>query len=334
MADRLEAVARGLKRVRDEHGAQSIGALATAHSTLEELYLLQKLMRELGSGNVDFRLRRSDFAGDAEVTAVPWLGMKIAEVGSLDRVLVVGSQLRKDHPLLASRLRKSARTGAQISTLHCLDDDQLIKLYDKLIVSPAAMAGALAQIVKAAAVLKQVAVPDAAQALSDHSSSMPEAARIAASLASGQHAGVLLGNLAQHHPQAATLHRLGYELAQLTGAKLGFLGEAANSVGGYIAGAVPFGAIAGLNARDMLAQPRRAYLLLHAEVELDCHNSQQALAAMRAAEFVVCLSAFRHRALDYADVLLPVSAILGDVGLLHQHRGAIAEFRGGSQTVG
>src|SRR6185295_8631302 len=124
----LEEVARGLERTRTRHGAAAIGALGTAHSTLEELYLLQKFTRGLGSGNVDFRLRKSDFAGDGEGNAIPWLGMKIADIGTLDRVLVVGSQLRKDHPLLASRLRKSAKKGTQVSSLNCLDDDLLIPL--------------------------------------------------------------------------------------------------------------------------------------------------------------------------------------------------------------
>ena len=107
----LEEVVRGLKRVREAHGAQAIGALATPHSTLEELYLLGRLMRGIGSGNVDFRLRQSDFAADAQPAGIPWLGMSIAELSGLDRVLVVGSHLRKDHPLIAARLRQAARKG-------------------------------------------------------------------------------------------------------------------------------------------------------------------------------------------------------------------------------
>ncbi|HWI13654.1 MAG TPA: NADH-quinone oxidoreductase subunit NuoG, partial [Burkholderiales bacterium] len=103
----LDFVAAGLKRVREQHGPQAIGALATPHQTIEELYLLQKLMRGLGSGNIDFRVRQSDFSADGKLAGVPWLGMKIPEVGQNDRVVVIGSTLRKDHPLLAHRLRQA-----------------------------------------------------------------------------------------------------------------------------------------------------------------------------------------------------------------------------------
>ena len=83
------------------------------HSTLEELHLAQKLMRGLGSDNIDFRLRQSDFCDDRRrpPAAAPWLGMSIAEFGALDRVLVVGSFLRNDHPLLAHRLRQVGQEG-------------------------------------------------------------------------------------------------------------------------------------------------------------------------------------------------------------------------------
>ena len=328
----LEEVVRGLKRIREAHGAQAIGALATPHSTLEELYLLGRLMRGVGSGNVDFRLRQSDFAADAQPAAAPWLGMSIAELNGLDRVLVVGSQLRKDHPLIAARLRQAARKGMQMSLLHCLDDELLIKLHQTLIVAPAALPAALAQVVRAAAELKQTEASPVARALAGTVS--PAAKRIAESLASGRTGAVLLGNLAQHHGRATLLHRLAHELAQLTGARQGFLGEAANSVGGYLAGAVPSGESAGLNVREMLAQPRRAYVLLNVEPELDCHNPRQALAAMRTAEFVVAMSSFRHRALDYAHVLLPIAPFTETAGSFVSTEGRLQSFVGVVRPLG
>jgi NADH-quinone oxidoreductase subunit G len=330
----LEHVARGLKAVRDKHGSQSIGALATPHSTLEELYLLQKLMRAMGSGNVDFRLRQGDFLLDGKMAGAPWLGMNVAEMAQLDRVLVLGSQLRKDHPLLAQRLRQAAKRGVQVSLLHALDDEQLIKLYEKLIVAPAQMANALAQVLKAAGQLKPVPLePDLSQALSAVSVS-PQAQRMAESLASGSNAAVLLGNLAQHHPQASVLHRLGLALAQACGAKFGFLGEAANSVGGYVAGAVPFGTPPGLNAAQMVAQPLHAYLLLNAEVDLDVHEPHRAMAAMRGADFVVALSAFRHRAVEYADALLPIAPFTETAGSFINTEGRLQAFNGVVRPLG
>jgi NADH-quinone oxidoreductase subunit G len=161
-----------------------------------------------------------------------------------------------------------------------------------------------------------------------------EAQRIAQSLVSGERAAVLLGNMAQHHAHSSDLHRLGLALAQICGARFGFLGEAANSVGGYIAGALPFGALPGLNAGQMLAQPLRAYLLLNAEADLDTHNPRRALAAMRGADFVVALSAFRHRAIDYADALLPVAPFTETAGSFVNSEGRLQSFNGVVRPLG
>ncbi|HTS51808.1 MAG TPA: NADH-quinone oxidoreductase subunit NuoG [Burkholderiales bacterium] len=330
----LEHVARGLRAVRDKHGAQAIGALATPYSTLEELYLLQKLMRGMGSGNVDFRLRQSDFSLDGRMAGAPWLGLEIADVGRLDRVLVVGSQLRKDHPLLAQRLRQAAKKGAQVSVIHALDDDQLIKLHQKLVVPPVEMANALGQVLKAARQLGAAQLVDDIGAALDSVSVSPAAQRIAESLMSGGPRAVLLGNMAQHHPQGSILHQLGLALAESCGAKFGFLGEAANSVGGYIAGAVPFGTPAGLNAAQMLAHPLEAYLLLNAEAELDTQDPQRAMAAMRGAGFVVALSAFRHRASEYADALLPVAPFTETAGCFINTAGRLQAFNGVVRPLG
>jgi NADH-quinone oxidoreductase subunit G len=335
----LETVAVGLRRVLQDHGAQQVGALASPHSTFEELFLLGRLLRGLGSGNVDFRLRQSDFSADAEqigsvAGSAPWLGMSITELSALKRALLVGSQLRKDHPLIAARLRQAVRRGARVSSVHCLDDDWLLPLHGKLIVPPVELPLALAQVLRALLDLK--GVPSGAELRALVAAEVPtaEARAIAESLAEGGDSAVLLGNLAQHHPQAALLQWLGLEIARHAGARFGFLGEAANSVGGYLAGAVPFLAPAGLNARAMLAQPRRAYLLLHAEPELDCHDPHQALAAMRAAEFVVAFSPFLHRAAEYAHVLLPIAPFTETAGSFVNTEGRVQSFAGVVRPLG
>jgi NADH-quinone oxidoreductase subunit G len=305
----LEFVVSGLQRVREQHGDSAIATLASPHSTLEELHLAQKLTRGMGSDNVDFRLRQSDFtsrpAAAGEMARVPWLGMSIADFGALDRVLVVGSFLRKDHPLLAQRLRQSAKHGAQVSVLHSAADELLITLAHQRVVAPSRLPRALAEIVAAAAATASRPVPAPLAGVEPSDA----AKAIAASLAGGTARGVFLGNFAQQHPQAAQLHALAQSLAELTGARLGFLTEAANSVGGHLAFALP--GPRGLNAAEMLgsgdgAAPK-AILLLHAEPELDTADPARARAALAAAEFVVALSPFKHGALDYADVLLPVA---------------------------
>ena len=276
-----------------------------------------KLAAGLGNASVDFRLRQTDFAADAKV--VPWLGMAVADVSALDRVLVVGSTLRKDHPLLANRLRQAAKKDLQVNVINPSDDDLLMRVANKMVSAPSQLAHALAQVVKAAAQLKNAQVPAPVSAI-DVSDA---AKRIAESLIGGKNAAVLLGNFAQHHPAATQLHALAQALADLTGAKLGFLGEAANSVGGYIAGAA-----AGMNAAEMIAKPRKAYVLLGAEPEFDCNDGAAAIAAMKSAQFVVAMSPYQHGALDYAHALLPVSPFTETSGTFVNTEGRAQSFRG------
>ena len=302
----LEYVARGLKDISSSHGASAIGALATPHSTLEELHLLQKLMRGIGSENIDFRLRRSDFR---EAPKLPWLGMKISEIASLDRVLVVGSMLNQDHPLIANRIRQAAKSGLEVNTVNPTSDNFRIKVANRAVVSPSEMAGTLEAILNALS-----------------GKGKGEARDIAQSLKSGKSVAILLGNLAEQHPEAARLHYLASRIAEKLGAKFGFLGEAANSVGGHLVKAIP--GQGGMNAAEMIENPRKGYLLWNAEVELDMANSGAALAAMERAEMVVAFSPFRHRAYEYADVMLPIAPFTETSGTFVNTEGRVQSFRG------
>ena len=307
--DALEYVARGLKDIASSFGAGEIGALATPHSTLEELYLLQKLMRGLGSNNVDFRLRRSDFRG--KPAGVPWLGMNIAQIPELDRVLVVGSLLRNDHPLIANRLRQGAKHAMEVNFVNPTSDDFRIKAKNRAVVSPGDMTGMLEAIL---------------HALSNPAKASIEAGKIAQSLASGKNVAIFLGNLAEQHPDAARLHYLASQIAVRLGAKLGFLGEAANSVGGYLAHAVP--GVNGMNAKEMVEHARKAYLLWNTEVELDLHDPKVALEAMEKADMVVAFSAYGHKAYEYADVLLPIAPFTETSGTFVNTEGRVQGFKG------
>jgi NADH-quinone oxidoreductase subunit G len=320
----LEYVAHGLADIQGQHGAEAIGMLATPHSTLEELYLLQKLARGLGCGNIDHRLRQSDFSADGVQRGAPWLGQSIESLAQSDALLVIGSTLRKDHPLLAHRLRQAVKDGAKLNLINPVDDDLLCRVAHKAIVAPSAMVSTLAQVLKAATQEKNlelgVAFRDALAEVTPNAA----AQAMAQSLVAGQRISIVLGNIAQHHPQAATLHSLGLELARVLGASFGFLGEAANSVGAYIAGAWPQGA--GMNAAQMLAAPRHAYVLLNVEAELDSYDAQQALSAMMSAQMVVALSAFKHLAADYADVMLPIAPFTETSGTFINTEGRVQSF--------
>ena len=299
----LELAGRRLGEIRNAAGGDAIGTLVSPHATLEEMSLAQKLARGLGSDNVDFRLRRADFAADSQRAGIPWLGMNIADIGALDRVLVVGSFLRKDHPLIASRLRQVTKRGVQLNILHSTDDDLLMNVTTKSIVAPNELPSALARIVKAVAEAKGAAVPQSVSAVT-----VDDASRaMAASLASGKAAAVLLGNFAEQHPQASVLQALGQQLSGLLAGEFGFLGEAANSVGGYVANCVPSGK--GLNAGAMLGldgtAARKAYILVGVEPGLDSNDPVRARSVLAAADFVVALTPFRSAVTDHADLLLP-----------------------------
>ncbi|MEY3790173.1 MAG: dehydrogenase chain [Pseudomonadota bacterium] len=320
----LEYVAHGLRNIRHEHSSDSIAALATPYSTLEELSLLQKMVRGLGSENVDFRLRQSDVVGDRSFT--PWLGMSIDAFSHLKRVFVIGSFLRKDHPLLAAKLRTAVRRGAQVSLLHATDDDLLMPLANKLIAAPSDWVALLGEVAVAVAQSKQIDAPAELAQLQPS----PTAKQIAAGLLSGEPRAIVLGNAAAQHPQASQLHALAQWIATNTNAQFGYLTEAANTVGGYLAKALP----ANRNlAVAQFTQAKKAYLLLNVEPELDCANPQLARSALDKAEMVVVMSPYRH-GMDYADVLLPIAPFSETSGTFVNAEGRAQGFNGTVKPLG
>ena len=322
----LDYVSHALKDIIGKHGGESIAALGMPQSTLEELYLLQKITTGMGSGSVDFRPRRRDFSTDGKRSGSPWLGMPLAEIPNLDSVLVVGSFLRKDHPLFAQRLRQLAKKNGQVSQISLVADDSLIALHQQWVVSPAEMAGALASLVNIASQKNGHDLPNGTTA-----DACPAASAIVDSLISGERKAIFLGNAAEQNENAGQLHWLASELARLTGAIVGFIGEAANSVGGYVVNALP----TALNAYEMFAQPRKAYILLGVEPELDCHNPQMAVSALKQADLVVMLSPFKTgQCLDYADVLLPMAPFSETSGTFINAEGRIQSFSGVTRPLG
>jgi len=315
----LGYVADGLKRVKAEFGTDGIGALATPHSTVEELHLLAKLVRGLGSANVDFRTRHADFTHTAASGSARWLGTSIASLSTLQSAFVVGSFLRKDHPLLAQRLRQAARKGARIHRLHALDDDWQMPLGDSLITGPSAWLQALASVAAAVAMEKGVAAP--LQATPDAA-----ATAIARSLLGAERKALLLGNAAAQHPRAGELLALAQWIAERTGATIGYLGEAANSVGAQLVGALP--GAGGLNAAQMLSQPMKALLLLNVEPELDAANPVAARAALQRSGLVVALTSFKDAAVENADVLLPIAPFTETAGSFVNAEGRLQSFTG------
>ncbi|RQU50919.1 NADH-quinone oxidoreductase subunit G [Burkholderia cenocepacia] len=321
----LEYVAKGLKGIAADHGANALAMLASAHSTAEELFLVKQLANELKTPNVDFRLRQQDFS--APVQGAPWLGMPIADLSNVDAAFVVGSFLRRDHPLFASRLRQAAKNGAKLHFLHATGDDSLIPTAQRIVAAPSAWLDELAGIAAAVAQLRGVALPDALAGVTASAA----AQAVAQSLANGERRAVLLGNVAVRHPQFAQLHAVAQWIADNIGATFGFLTEAANTVGAHVVGALP--GEGGLNAREAFTQPRKGYVLLNVEPEFDTVDPAQALAALNQAEMVVVMSPFKH-GLDYADVLLPVAPFTETAGTFVNAEGTVQSFNGVVRPLG
>ncbi len=322
----LSFVANGLKRVVEVEGPQALGALASPLSTNEELYLLGRIVRALGSENIDTRLRRSDTAPQQ---VVPSLGLSLAEVGQLQAAFVVGSFLRKDHPLLAARLRRAARAGTQVSVLHASRDDALMPLRAALAAAPASWVAELAGVAAAVADAAGVQRPPVLAALQPSQG----ARDVAASLVGKQRAVVWLGNAAAQHPQASTLESLARWIAQTAGVRFGYTVEGGNTVGAHLVGAVPRGA--GQGAAQMLSRTPNAMLLLGLEPELDLFDGAAAAAAMRRSAFVVALSAYRNAELEqYAQVVLPVAPFSETAGSLINCEGRLQSFQQVAPSVG
>ncbi|MBU3670004.1 MAG: NADH-quinone oxidoreductase subunit G [Polynucleobacter sp.] len=297
----LDYVASSLQKIAAESGVQSIGALAHPISSVEELHLLQKIVRGLGSNNVETRLRQTNINGAA---SAPWLGMPIAKLSDLDRALVIGSFLRKDQPILAARLRSASKRGLQISRIDAGGDDWLIPTLG-LAAAPSAWLSTLSEIAAAIAKAKSASLP----AGTPNVTVSVTAQKIADSLLSGANSAVLIGSAAISHPQASDLHVLAQFIAQQTGATLGFLPVGGNAVGASLVNAN------GAGVDSMLSGDLRAVLLMNIEPDSDLPNPQKAREALAKANTVIALSAYQSAdLLEVADVILPITPFTETVG--------------------
>ena len=317
----LEFVANGLKQIGAEHGAGSIGALVSPHSTLEELSLTGALLRGLGSQNIDYRQRHADFA---KPDGVRYLGTSIASLSQLQRVLVVGSNLRKDHPLLAQRIRQAVRKGCVVSQVDSAARDWAMPVAHTLHVSSTVWVQALADIAAAVAAEKGIAAPAKGTVT-------PIASAMARSMLSGERKAILLGNAAAHHGKASSLLALANWLGEQTGSSVGYLTEAANTVGAQLAGALP--GEGGLHAGQMLSGGLKAVLLLNNEPEFDSAAGAAASAALRQAKMVVTMSPFKAN-MAFSDVLLPIAPFTETSGTFVNAEARVQSFHAVVRPLG
>ena len=317
----LTAAAQVLERINQTHGDGQIGALATEYSTVEELALLARLTRGLGSQHIDFRLRQTDAGFEHSLQGFPWLGMPIAELNTLDRVLVIGSVLRKDHPLFAQRLRQAAKHGTQIVIIDTTGEDPLIPTAKRITVAPDQLLDFVAQVAAAGNAAEQ-GTQQGAQVSGGQNLT---AADIAAILAGGSKCAVFLGNMAVASPQATQLAVQAQAIAQQANGTLGFLTAGANTVGGYLAGAVA--TEDGMNVAKMMQNPLKAYLVLHAEPALDMDDGDKA-EKMLAGAFSIALTSYKSAAENWARIMLPVAPFTETSGTFVNAEGRAQSFKG------
>lgn len=317
----LEYVANGLKQIKADHGAASIGALVSPHSTLEELHLTGALMRGLGSQNIDYRLRNAEFP---KIEGVRYLGTTIAALSDLQQVLVIGSSLRKDHPLFAQRIRQASRKGCVVSSLQCSAEDWAMPVQNRFLCESGTWVQALAGIASAVASEKGIAAPVVGTA-------SEVATQIARALLSGENKAILLGNAAAHHAKATSLLSLASWIGEQTGATVGYLSEAANTVGAQFAGALP--GAGGLNAGQMLDGGLKAVILLNNEPEYDSAAGAAAASSMSKVDMVVTLSPFKAN-MAFSDVLLPIAPFTETSGTFVNAEGRVQSFHAVVKPLG
>jgi NADH-quinone oxidoreductase subunit G len=323
----LEAAAAGLKAA----DASRLGVITGASGTLEEYTLLEQLATGLGTSNIDHRLRQADFSGDAADPAMPALGGDIAEVGSLEALLVIGSNLRREIPLLANRVRKAATSGASVWFLNPAKFEYLFPVADYLVAAPAAQLAELNGLLAAAGA---AGVGGAGVATDRHQA-------IVAKLRASNRKAIWLGALATRHPEYAALRAAAQALGEATGTSVGILAEGGNAAGAHLAGVLPHRttggrkrASAGLTAGGMLAAPLDAYLLWDAEPWADSLQAG-ALAALRGARFVVAATPYASEEVkSVAHVLLPIGTFAETSGTYVNLAGLWQSFAGAAQPVG
>jgi len=335
----LQYAVDGLQLVIKENSADELACWIAPNATLEEHYLAQKLLRGLGSNNIEHRLRQTDFTDQDFAPVMPWLNKDIASIERLEAILLVGSHIRKEQPLIAHRFRKAFRHHqVKISAVNPRKFKWRFKTSQELISSAEGMVNNMAGIAKAAGV-EQANLNDII-----NSATVEDSHKIIAEelKAAGAAATIFVGNIAAQHPQFSTLRALSCALAKQTGATLAYLPEAANTAGAWLAGSVPHrfaggskANTAGANMDDMLAAPKKALITFNIEPEFDVANPSKAMDAIDAADFKVVINNYASETMkEYADVILPLSAFTETSGTFVNAEGFWQSFQGAVSPMG
>lgn len=332
----LHKVVGGISKVLSEQGGEQLGAIASPSSTIEELFLLQKMMRSVGSGNIDHRIGQVDFSDQDDEPVFPWLGQSIQDLENNDAILLVGSDIRHDQPIAGHRVRKASLAGARVMAINPVDYDFNFPLAARKIVSPAKLLQELGAVLKALADLSNESLPAGLDSLLANIAIVDTHEKIARELQETENSSVILGLDAIAHPQFSSLRAIAGQIAKLSSSKVCYLSNGSNSAGAALAGAVPHRGpagesttVQGKSVTEMFADKLTAYILLGVEAELDCVTSTAATEALSQAQFVVSMNAFVNDAIkEHADVLLPIAPFSETSGTFVNAAGSWQSFDG------
>ncbi len=338
----LAAAARGIQDSIEKHGAEQFGALISPSATLEEQYLLARLARASGSNNIDARLQQGDYRDQEHDPVYPGIGVSLADIESQNAIAVFGSNLRREAPMLAHRIRKAAMTGATVSFVNPAIFDYLfpVALY---LESPAgAMVSDAAALLSAAAEITGKDVPAALRNVCGHVDIGERHRALAKVMVKAENNLVLLGQLAIRHPTYSDIRALMAAFSDLCGSRIGYLTEGGNLAGAYLAGAVSHRAPgggksdqAGLGCKQMLEAALKAYMLFGIEPELDTARGKLAIDDLHRADFVVAMSPYVTETMQaYASVILPIGTFAETSGTFVNAEGRWQSFSGVANPVG
>jgi len=302
----LQVAIDGLKVIKTKHGADQIAGLSSPLSTLEESYLFQKLLRGIGSENIDHRLRQQDFADHgADYSHTDWC---LADIEDSYDITLIGCNIRAEQPMIAHRIRQSALLGTPVTNISFMASDLLIPCVNQVTVDIKGMLKTLSGVAKALIALANGDNKEWTELLTTVVPSAQEQT-IAMRLANAKKATLLLGALANNHPQAAKIKALTNLIAKLTKNQMIVL-PTANSTAAEMSESLFENDknASQLNAQQVWQQNLRSYVLMGVEPELDCADPIAAKQALQQASLVISMNSYvTDEILAYSDVILPIT---------------------------
>ena len=332
-ADALKATKLIIEGAIQKYGADEVGILVSPLASVEELQLVKELQTGLKITNVDYRFNQRDFSGDRAEPTFRALGISIPDVNHLDSIFLVGADPRMEAPILAIRVRDAVKKGAKVSFLGSYSADQLHAMNAEIIAHPFDWVNELSAVLVKVAEMKGTSIrTELTSVVNSHTANNDAVNKIAEQFLNGEREWIVLGHDAISHPQFATIRVLAAELARISGAKLGYFTQGANSSGAALTGLTTVGK----NTASMIDSPLKAYVLVGAiDPEFDFVESNKVMAALNAAEAVVAITPFASETIkSVANVVLPGAAWAESSGSFVNLEGQLQSLQAASMPHG